>query len=118
MIHMIQMICFFAPSLLAARLYEKKERKHFTVKEFVVAYASFVGIINMLCHGAVAVLLHHPDYVLNTNMISIGFSFKYLLLGYILAVVLPTTYSVIKECIRIELVVQVENEDENNSNDK
>lgn len=63
-------------------------------------------------------MLHHPDYVLNSNMISIGFSFKYLLLGYILAVILPAVYSVVKKCIQIELVMQGEDKDEDAPDEK
>lgn len=107
---MLQFICFFAPALLATYLYEKNMKETFSLKEFLVIYAAFVGVINMLCLGTVAVLLHHPDYVLNINMISIGFAFKYLLSGYALATILSVGCSIVKKCIRIEFVVEPENE--------
>lgn len=107
---MIQLICLFAPALLAAYLYEKNMKETFSFRKFFIIYTTFVGIINMLCLGAVAVLLHHPDYVININMISIGFSFKYLLLGYALAIILPVGYSIVKTCISIEFVVEEEKE--------
>ena len=113
---MMQLICFFAPPLLAAALYKKKYRE-ISAEELIVVYITFVGIINMLCLGAVAVLLHHPDYALDSNMLSIGFSFKYLLLGYILAVILPSAYDIIKNGIKIELVVEAEESDKEEISD-
>lgn len=107
---MLQLICFFAPALFAAYLYEENMKESFSFKKFLVIYTAFVGVINMLCLGSVAILLHHPDYVLNIDMISIGFAFKYLLLGYVLAVILSIGCSVVKKCIRIEFIVEPENE--------
>lgn len=106
---MLQLICFFAPAFFATYLYEKNMKESFSLKKFLVIYTAFAGVINMLCLGAVAILLHHPDYVLNINMISIGFAFKYLLSGYALAVILSIGYSIVKKCIRIEFVVEPEN---------
>jgi len=114
---MMQLICFFAPAFLAVYLYEKNAGELFSAKRFFVSYITFAGIINMLCLGAVAVLLHHPDYVLNSNMISIGFSFKYLLLGYALAAVLPTAYGIIKKCLQIEFSVEAEGNEKGDISD-
>lgn len=89
---MVQIICFFSPAFLAADLFEKKQKQPFTVKQFITVYIIFQIIINLLCLSVVAVVFHHPDYVVNSGLFNIGFSFKYLLLCFSLAADLPVVY--------------------------
>lgn len=96
---MIQLICFFTPAFLAAELFEAKQNRQLTAREFITAYIIFVGIINFLCLSIVALIFHHPDYIMNQNVFTIGFSFKYLLLSFFLAMILPYIYEKTKPAI-------------------
>lgn len=89
---MIQIICFFCPAFLAVDLFERKQKQPLTLKQFITAYIIFVGIINLLCLSVVAGVFHHPDYVVDSGLFNIGFTFKYLLLCFSLSVVLPAVY--------------------------
>lgn len=89
---MIQFICFFSPAFLAADLFEIIQSNSRNFKRFSTIYIIFVGTINSLCLGIIALIFHHPNYTINLELFNIGFAFKYLLLSLSLAIVLPNVF--------------------------
>jgi hypothetical protein len=83
---------FFIPVLLATELFEIRRKQPLTIKEFLTLYLIFVGIINLLCLLVVAVVFHHPDYIVDQGSFNVDFTFKYLLLSFSFAIVLSIAY--------------------------
>lgn len=91
---MIQVLCFLVPPFISVLLYEKILKRIFSVKEFLTKYMILTGIINMLCFGVIAILFHHPDYVVGSNMFLASFSCKYLLLSCFFSGITPAVFEI------------------------
>lgn len=102
---MIKLIAFLVPAYLAAWLYERVQKKHFSRREFFVIYMIFVGIINMICFGVVGVVFQHPEYNVSSDLFNIAFTAKYLLLSLVVACVLPVVYRGCKNKVNLENIV-------------
>lgn len=89
---MIEILCMICPPIFAVKIFEKVEMRKYDLWEFIINYAIFTGIVNMLCLGIVAFLFHHPDYVVNSNMFQVSFACKYLLLSCFFSGIMPVAY--------------------------
>ena len=98
---MIQIICFLSPAFLAVTIFEKNRDVILTKKEFITVYFVLASLINFLCLSVVAVVFHHRDYIVSGDIFNMGFTFKYLLLGLSLAVLLPEIYEKGKQYIKL-----------------
>lgn len=95
---MIELICFLSPGFLAAKIYEDKQNKPFDGKKFIVIYLLFMVTINIFCLGIMAVVFHHPQYMLNSDLFNVGFIFKYLFLSFACASILPAVFEKFCTC--------------------
>lgn len=105
---MIQVVCFFAPAFLAVLLFEKKNGRSFSRREFVSIYAILVGIINMVCCFTIAVVFRHPEYILGSGIFSMSFVLRYLLLGFGLAVMIPVSCELFKKYKKVKKVIALD----------
>lgn len=106
---MMQAIVLLTPAAAATLIWE-----HFSVKKagkwvLLRVYATFTGIINMLCMGVIAVVFKHPEYVINASLLNVRFAFRYLALSFALAVILNIAWQLLKKigsCFDIHLEVE------------
>lgn len=109
---MMELICLLSPAFLSTYLLEKHLKTFFHWKEFAVTYFTFTGLINMCALGITAYFSDRKSDIVNAALFKVSFSFKYLILGFFLAIVLPAAYAIIKQCIQIELIVERVSSDE------
>lgn len=89
---MTQVLCFLAPSFICVSVFEKIQKKQFGWKKFLVKCMIFIGIINMLCFGVITIFFQKPNRIINSELFSISFMLKYLLLSLAIAVMIPYLY--------------------------
>lgn len=95
---MIQILCFFMPACIATWAFEKRTENKLNIKELIFVYAIFVGIINVVCLTVITVVFQHPHYIINSQIFSVAFSLKYILLSLFVAAILLASYGIFQKC--------------------
>ena len=109
---MQQSICLFCPAFLAVLVLERTSKSSYEAKRFWTIYATFVGILNMSGMAVVVFILHRPIYAVDQALFTASFSVQYLFLTFLLAVLYPICFTIVRNCIHIKLIVEARNENE------
>lgn len=102
---MAQIIAMLSPAVMALMVWRRWNKRSVDAWENLEVYVVFVGLINMLCLGAVAVVFRHPDYIVNNMLFNTKFTFRYLALGFALAILLNVVWKIL-QCFNIGIVVE------------
>lgn len=100
---MIQLICLFTPATLSLLLLTREKKR--SLLETLCLYTVLLGLINMLTLAVTSVFSSHADHIVQATLFTVSFSYRYLLLSFVFAWLLPTAYRKIREILRIELLV-------------
>ena len=109
---MLQLICLFCPAFLAVLVLERASKSRYGSKQYLTIYATFVGILNMSSMAFVVFILRRPIYTVDQTVFNASFSVQYLFLTFLLAVLYPICFTLIRNCIHIKLTVEARKENE------
>lgn len=105
---MTQLICQFSPALLSVYLIRKERKDPHTPIDFIVLYGIMVGLINMLVIAVTVVFFSHGSTLIDRTLFYGSYTYRYLLLSFFCAYVLPKAYFLGRTILRIELTARRE----------
>lgn len=104
---MNRLICEFAPAVLAVVIWGRIQGKPLRGWDFWIPYAIMTGVINMMGMMVLTVVFGEGGTVFTEELFNATFSWRYLLMSFFFAVLIPYAYDVLRRVVRIEVEVRV-----------
>ena len=101
-------ICLFFPSILATIIHEKNY-SNLNNNIFFKVYLAYTFIINFIIIGYLNFFTTLSENIINANLFTVDFSFKYMLIALLLSIILPISYKMIQSTIKISISVKEKN---------